>query len=99
MGWSILLIGKISFILDPYNYTSLIDTLTEHYGVLMPLYIDEPWNFIFNVNRCNVIFYKEESIKAAIDIAISQFNIYYTILDANMFDIPSNYIFPIQKQL
>ncbi len=95
---NILLIGKIPFILDPYRRTALMDILTSNYGVLMPHILMDNDTSLLDKKGCNVIFYKEKSIKAAIDIAISKFNIHCVILAADVFDIPGNYTFPILKQ-
>lgn len=95
---NILLIGKIPFILDPYRKTTLMDHLIEHYGVLLPHLIMHNNVSQLDKKDVNVVFYKENSILTAIDVAVKIYNIHCVVLAADIFDIPGNYTFPIIKQ-
>lgn len=95
---NILLIGKIPFILDPYSKTILMDQLIVHYGVLIPHLIMHNDVSLLDKKDANVVFYKENSILTAIDIAVKSYDIHCVVLAADIFDIPGNYTFPIIKQ-
>lgn len=92
---TILMIGKSPFLIDPYRKTLLFDKIIEHFGVLLPHILTAGDTSCMELKGDNVVFYKEESIRKAIDIAISLYELSAVIFVADIFDIPGNYSFPV----
>ena len=91
---TILMIGKAPFLIDPYRKTPLFDKIIENFGVLLPHILTAGDTSCMETKGDNVVFYKDECIRKAIDIAISLYELNAVLFVADIFDIPGNYSFP-----
>lgn len=94
---NILLIGKAPFRIDPYRRTKLMDALSDKFGILLPHLITNNDTSCLSEKGSNVVFYKEKSIKLAIDNALNLYDLHGVVFVADIFDIPGNYTFPVLK--